>query len=97
MLNQPPQLKLCTFDRSTNVCFESHDPSLMKDPKSIWYYSYSTDTAIISKYEMHVEIHDVVIKGRIIKCWDFENGRPSVCFTGLSKQGISYWGKLINR
>ena len=56
MPNQPPQLKLFTFDRSTNACFESHDPSLMKDPKSIWYYSYSTDTAITSKYEMGIQV-----------------------------------------
>ena len=32
-----------------------------------------------------------------MKCWDFENGRPTLCFTGLSSDGDSYWGKLIER
>lgn len=67
MPQKPPQLELFTFDRSTNGTFESHDPSLMKDPKSGWYYSYSTDAAITSTYEMGIQVR----RSKDLIVWDY--------------------------
>lgn len=73
----PPQLKLCSMNRKENGTFEAHDPSLMKDAKSEWYYSYSTDTAITSKYEMGVQIR----RSKDLITWEYRG-------QALSQQAI---------
>ncbi|SFS05296.1 arabinan endo-1,5-alpha-L-arabinosidase [Anaeromicropila populeti] len=35
------------------------------------------------------------IVGKLLKCWDFENSCPSVCFTGRDDRGVAYWAKLM--
>lgn len=51
-----PGFKLNCHNRDLNPCFESHDPSMMKDPISGNYYSYSTDSAICSEYKQGIPI-----------------------------------------
>ena len=51
-----PGFKLNLHDRDLNPCFESHDPSMMFDPASGYYYSYSTDAAIHSQYRQGIPI-----------------------------------------
>lgn len=51
-----PGFKLNLHDREKNPCFESHDPSMMYDPVSGMYYSYSTDTALTSAYRQGIPI-----------------------------------------
>lgn len=53
---KPPQLKLFTWNREQNGTFEAHDPSIMYDPVSENFYSYSTDTAISSVYKKGIQI-----------------------------------------
>lgn len=49
-----PGFQLNCHDRGRNPLFESHDPSMMKDPVSGIYYSYSTDSAITSEYKQGI-------------------------------------------
>ncbi len=51
-----PGFRLNLHDRSQNPLFESHDPSMMWDEKSGFYYSYSTDAAITSPYRQGIPI-----------------------------------------
>jgi len=56
MPHHPPQLKLGVNNRTKNATFESHDPSMLRDKKSGFYYSYSTDATITSPFQMGVQI-----------------------------------------
>lgn len=49
-------LKLNLPDRKENPMFEAHDPGMMKDPVSGYYYCYSTDTAITSDYCQGIQV-----------------------------------------
>ena len=51
-----PGFKLNLHDREKNPCFESHDPSMMYDPVSGMYYSYSTDAAVTSAYRQGIPV-----------------------------------------
>lgn len=51
-----PGFILNLHDRKKNPCFESHDPGMMYDPVSGFYYSYSTDGAITSPYRQGIQI-----------------------------------------
>lgn len=51
-----PGFQLNNHSRKDNVPFESHDPSMMYDPVSGWYYSYSTDSAITSEYRQGIPV-----------------------------------------
>lgn len=51
-----PGFILNNHNRDENPLFESHDPSMMWDPISEMYYSYSTDTAITSIYQQGIPI-----------------------------------------
>ncbi len=51
-----PGFQLNNHSRKENVPFESHDPSMMYDPMSGWYYSYSTDAAITSEYRQGIPV-----------------------------------------
>lgn len=51
-----PGFKLNLHDREKNPCFESHDPSMMYDPVSGMYYSYSTDAALVSVFRQGIPI-----------------------------------------
>ncbi|MCH5340677.1 MAG: family 43 glycosylhydrolase [Acetatifactor sp.] len=51
-----PGFLLNFHDRSQNPLFESHDPSMMWDESSGFYYSYSTDSAITSPYRQGIPI-----------------------------------------
>ncbi|MEJ6952241.1 arabinan endo-1,5-alpha-L-arabinosidase [Natronospora cellulosivora (SeqCode)] len=51
-----PGFQLNNHNRDLNPYFESHDPSMMWDPVSKTYYSYSTDTAIVSNYHQGIPI-----------------------------------------
>lgn len=51
-----PGFMLNNHNRDDNPLFESHDPSMMWDPISKMYYSYSTDSAIKSKYRQGIPI-----------------------------------------
>lgn len=51
-----PGFKLNLHDRDQNPCFESHDPSMMYDPVSGMYYSYSTDAALTSVYRQGIPV-----------------------------------------
>ncbi len=51
-----PGFKLNCHDRNTNPCFESHDPSMMWDPVTEAYYSYSTDAAIHSEFKQGIPV-----------------------------------------
>jgi len=51
-----PGFILNCHDREQNPLFESHDPSMMWDPNSGCYYSYSTDSAITSPYRQGIPI-----------------------------------------
>ena len=51
-----PGFQLNNHSRKENVPFESHDPSMMYDPVSGWYYSYSTDSAITSEYRQGIPV-----------------------------------------
>lgn len=51
-----PGFILNCHDRARNPLFESHDPSMMWDASSGYYYSYSTDTAITSAYRQGIPI-----------------------------------------
>lgn len=33
--------------------------------------------------------------GKMHKCWDFENGKPTWEVTGLDAAGLAYWGKYM--
>jgi arabinan endo-1,5-alpha-L-arabinosidase len=33
---------------------------------------------------------------KMLKCWDFENGNPTICCTGMSNKGVAYWSKLVD-
>jgi len=33
------------------------------------------------------------ITAKVLKCWDLENSKASICFTGLDSNGIAQWGK----
>ncbi|MFV0343145.1 MAG: family 43 glycosylhydrolase [Anaerocolumna sp.] len=54
--NWKPGFLLNEHKRDTNPCFESHDPSMMWDPVSKMYYSYCTDTGIVSEYHQGIPI-----------------------------------------
>ena len=51
-----PGFQLNFHDRSQNPLFESHDPSMMWDEDSGFYYSYCTDSAITSPYRQGIPI-----------------------------------------
>lgn len=34
-------------------------------------------------------------RGILHTCWDFENGKKTVGISGISKEGIAFWGKLV--
>ena len=51
-----PGMLLNCLDREKNPAFEAHDPSMMKDPVSGWYYSYATDATIVSRYLQGIPI-----------------------------------------
>lgn len=51
-----PGFCLNLHSRERNPCFESHDPSMMWDPVTKMYYSYSTDAAITSKYRQGIPV-----------------------------------------
>lgn len=51
-----PGFCLNLHSRELNPCFESHDPSMMWDPKGKKYYSYCTDTAVTSKYRQGIPV-----------------------------------------
>ncbi len=51
-------------------------------------YSYLNDILTLSFDKFN-------IKAKVFKCWDFENSKPTICFSGISDAGIAYWGKLI--
>ncbi|MBD5527769.1 MAG: arabinan endo-1,5-alpha-L-arabinosidase [Lachnospiraceae bacterium] len=51
-----PGFQLNLHDRDKNPCFESHDPSMMYDPVSGMYYSYSTDAALTSSYRQGIPV-----------------------------------------
>lgn len=48
--------KLNVHRRAENPCFESHDPSMMWDRKSGYYYSYCTDASITSEYRQGIPV-----------------------------------------
>lgn len=54
--------------------------------KGVWTYSEGNQLKII--LDDGREIHAAVMK-----CWDFENQKATICFSGLDQQGIAYWGK----
>lgn len=33
------------------------------------------------------------LKAKVTTCWDLENSRAAICFTGLSSAGTAWWGK----
>lgn len=51
-----PGFQLNNHNRAENVPFESHDPSMMYDPVSGYYYSYCTDAAITSEYRQGIPV-----------------------------------------
>ena len=51
-----PGFCLNLHNRGENPCFESHDPSMMYDPVSGMYYSYSTDAALVSPYRQGIPV-----------------------------------------
>lgn len=51
-----PGFQLNLHNRNENPLFESHDPSMMKDPVSGYYYSYGTDAAITSKRKLGIPV-----------------------------------------
>ena len=51
-----PGFILNCHDREKNPLFESHDPSMMWDEASGYYYSYSTDTVITSGYRQGIPV-----------------------------------------
>ena len=51
-----PGFQLNLHNRNENPLFESHDPSMMKDPVSGYYYSYGTDAAITSKRKLDIPV-----------------------------------------
>lgn len=56
MRKAPDYLKLNCYDRQKVPVYESHDPSMMWDPVSETYYSYSTDASVTSKRETGIQI-----------------------------------------
>lgn len=51
-----PGFYLNLHERAKNVPFEAHDPSMMYDEVSGWYYSYATDSAITSAYRQGIPV-----------------------------------------
>lgn len=51
-----PGFQLNNHSRTENPCFESHDPSMMWDPISEMYYSYSTDTGVVSEFRQGIQV-----------------------------------------
>lgn len=51
-----PGFQLNNHNRESNPCFESHDPSMMWDPVSETYYSYCTDTGIVSEFHQGIPV-----------------------------------------
>ena len=35
------------------------------------------------------------VTGTVLKCYDLENSRPTICFTGFTELGEAVWGKLL--
>ena len=34
------------------------------------------------------------INAKVLPCWDFENWKVSMVFTGIDNNGITHWGKF---
>ncbi len=51
-----PGFQLNYHNRTENVPFEAHDPSMMWDEASGMYYSYCTDSAITSEYRQGIPV-----------------------------------------
>ncbi len=41
------------------------------------------------------EADALLTTGKMHKCWDFENGKPTWAVTGLDAAGLAYWGKYM--
>ncbi len=39
--------------------------------------------------------HPYLRRGRLLRCWDFENQKTVTALTGTDDFGIAYWGKLL--
>ena len=38
---------------------------------------------------------EILKKGILHRCYDFERNRENLCVTGFYETGIAYWGKLV--
>lgn len=49
------------------------------------------------KNQIIVQLQDgKTVTAKVLTCWDLENSRPSICFTGLDSTGIAHWSKKMN-
>ncbi len=58
------------------------------DQKGKWTYDEDENLLTITLSD------DTVITAKVLKCWDLENDKASICFTGLDNNGIAHWGKF---
>jgi len=64
----------------------------LADKKGSW--SYQSKTNILTLQIQSPE--PVTIRAKVSTCWDLENSRATICFTGLTSTGTAVWGKCIN-
>lgn len=54
-------------------------------------WRYDQDAALLS-----VTLPDgAILDARVAACWDLENSRAALCFTGLDTAGAAWWGKSV--
>ncbi|MDD7740305.1 MAG: family 43 glycosylhydrolase [Fusicatenibacter sp.] len=64
-----------------------------------WEIVLLDDDSNEMKYSREYDLDEYSIylfKGRVYRCWDFENQKMAVAVTGIDRFGQAYWGKLIS-
>ena len=70
--------------------------SLKADGTGIWMdkkpmtYEYQQEQGLLT-----LQGKKQTVTGKVLKCYDLENSRPTICFTGLTQDGEAVWGKLL--
>ncbi|HOK99237.1 MAG TPA: arabinan endo-1,5-alpha-L-arabinosidase [Bacteroidales bacterium] len=77
-----------------------------------WYATFNADGTLTGYFngenitssswnfannELTLQVNAHTIKARLSCEWDWENKRRTICFTGLSEEGRSAWGKKLYR
>lgn len=75
------KLGVVIFSEESNECVRG----LMFKPKIL-------DFDLV-RNRINIDVMEMEILGTAFLCYDFENSKETLCFTGISKEGICVWGK----